>query len=232
MKEKFLNKKIVHQQRTHESTVSMSDRMKKFQKAENWKQRTAIMHERPDNSIKSKDANNTIWGGSKKPRGNPSSNYAKILCPMMSSKTTILNNLPKLENYKNIAVMSYTKKINEEPSQQGDSEYYYCQPGNSNFNSNVSYKFGTGLDGKLDELNIRMADSMVGSENYLPDLPSNENLSIGIKSPTNGLKKCLSRREKDYNGVNFYVVNNFRTRILWMLQEDLIVGQREFLPKE
>jgi hypothetical protein len=99
------------------------------------------------------------------------------------------------------------------------SEYYHQAPGNSNFNSNVMYKFGTGLDGRLDELNIRMHDSIVGSENYIPDLPSSldrSNGDVGSRDGKGGLKKVIDKRFGDYKDVRFNFFEGgqcFRTRI-------------------
>lgn len=48
MKEKFLKTKIGQNQNTHANQVSMSARMQAFKKITDWKQRTEIIHERPD----------------------------------------------------------------------------------------------------------------------------------------------------------------------------------------
>jgi hypothetical protein len=80
------------------------------------------------------------------------------------------------------------------------------------------YKFGSGLDGKLDELNIRMHDSLIGSENFISDLPSpfgGSKVDVGSPNGRGGLKKVIDKRYADYKDVrlNFFGVKSFRTRI-------------------
>jgi hypothetical protein len=48
MKEKFLKARVSGTQPTPANQVFMSDRMRAFKKITDWKQRTEIIHERPD----------------------------------------------------------------------------------------------------------------------------------------------------------------------------------------
>jgi hypothetical protein len=89
MKEKFLKTKILQNLKTQAPQVFMSDRMRAFKKVTDWKQRTEIIHERPDGLIKQNIANNTIWSNAKKSKANSNSNYSKMMSPMLSSKTII-----------------------------------------------------------------------------------------------------------------------------------------------
>jgi hypothetical protein len=68
------------------------------------------------------------------------------------------------------------------------------------------YKFGTGFDGKLDELNIRMHDSLIGSENFISDLPSplgGSKVDVGSPNGRGVLKKAIDKRYVDYKDVKF-----------------------------
>jgi hypothetical protein len=89
MKEKFLKTKILQNLKTQAPQVFMSDRMRAFKKVTDWKQRTEIIHERPDGFTKPNIANNTIWSNAKKSKANSNSYYSKMISPMLSSTTII-----------------------------------------------------------------------------------------------------------------------------------------------